>query len=327
MSAPAVRSVLLLALALFALPGGARAEAALGVSYFPGPAIAPVFAGIERGTFARDRLGVSAEPTAGSVAQITAMMAGKYQIAFGALDDGVAYDVGQGAVPLAGKTDFVAVMGTDAGPLHLVTAPDVKRVADLRGRTVAVDARNTGFAFVLYRVLASHGLRPGDYAVLPVGSSQARIAALGEGKAQGAVMFKPAADQLAAKGFHDLLDVRSVLPHYQSATVLVRRSWAARNRDVLVSFLRDYLASVHWMTEPGNAAEAVAIVMRALHIGEPGARAVIAALPRGGDIGRIDPAGVAAAVRLREAYGEPKRRLGDPRLFYDLSYYRAALGH
>jgi hypothetical protein len=43
-------------------------------------------------------------------------------------------------------------------------------------------------------------------------------------------------------------------------------------------------------------------------------------------IGRIDPAGVATAVTLRDTYGTPKKKLGDPRGFYDLSYYNAATG-
>jgi len=41
-------------------------------------------------------------------------------------------------------------------------------------------------------------------------------------------------------------------------------------------------------------------------------------------IGRIDTAGVATAVKLRDTYGTPKKKLGDRHRFYDLSYYRAA---
>ena len=41
-------------------------------------------------------------------------------------------------------------MNRDTGFLSLVTAPDVKAVADLRGTMLSVDALTTGYAFVLF---------------------------------------------------------------------------------------------------------------------------------------------------------------------------------
>jgi ABC-type nitrate/sulfonate/bicarbonate transport system substrate-binding protein len=326
-----IRAVLAgLALALGATTGEAQTE--IAVSYFPGPATGPVFAGIERNTFAKEGLVVDLESTAGSVAQITAILADKYQIAFGGLDDVIGYDVGQGEVPVEGKPDLFAFMGTDSGSLHLVTAPEVKTVEALKGRTLAVDAKTTGFAFVLYRIAALHGLKPGDYNVLSVGSSQKRFEALSGGQAQGAVMFKPVADLLVAKGFHDLMPVSTVFPHYQAAVVLARRSWATRHRAALVGFIRAYITATRWFLEPANKEAAIAVLMKyAPSLSRPGAEASYATsintIDAKGPIGAIDPAGVAAAVKLREEYGEPSKKLGDPRQFYDLSYYRAALKH
>lgn len=305
----------------------ANAAEPLAVSYFPGPSMGPLFAGIENGAFAKEGLAITAESTSGSVAQITAMLDGKYQIAFSGLDDAIAYDVGEGEVPIAGSADLIAIMGTDSGALHLVGAPEVKRVEDLRGRTVAVDAKNTGFAFVLYHVAALHGLEPGAYSVLSVGSSQKRLEALTQGKAQGAVMFKPVADLLAARGFNDLLAVSDVLPHYQAAAVLARRGWAASHRRAVVAFIRTYVAQARWFLDPANKEAATRILMRSMNLSQPAAAAGLAASPNpGGSIGRIDAAGVAAAVTLRETYALPKKALGSPRKFYDLSYYRAAVG-
>lgn len=319
------------ALALVAtstLPSGAQTK--IAVSYFPGPTTGPVFAAIENGDFTKEGLAVGAESTNGSVRQITAMLDDKYQVAFGGLDDVIGYDVGQGQVPVKAKPDLFAFMGTDSGALHLVTAPDVKRVEDLKGRTVAVDAKLTGFAFVLYRIAALHGLKPGDYNVLSVGSSQKRFEALSNGQAQGAVMFKPVADLLAAKGFNDLLPTSQVFPHYQAAVVLARRSWAAPHRQALVGFIRAYLQSMRWFVDPANKEAAIQLLMKYTpNLPQRGAEAsyatTISMVSPNGPIGTIDPAGVATAVKLREIYGEPRKKLGDPHQFYDLSYYRAAL--
>ncbi len=319
--------------ALGASTGPALAQTKIAVSYFPGPGTGPVFAGIANGTFAKEGVSVDPESTAGSVAQITAMLDDKYQIAFGGLDDVIGYDVGQGEVPVKVATpDLFAFMGTDSGSLHVVTAPDVKRVEDLKGRTIAVDAKTTGFAFVLYRIAALHGLKAGDYNVLSVGSSQKRFEALSSGAAQGAVMFKPVADLLAAKGFNDLMPTSTVFPHYQAAVVLARRSWAVPHRAALVGFIRAYLQSMRWFIDPANKEAAIQLLMKYTpNLPRPGAEAsyatTITTINPKGPIGAIDPAGVATAVKLREAYGEPKKKLGDPRQFYDLSYYRAALKH
>lgn len=318
-----------IAIGLLAMVLPACAETKIAVTYFPGTGAGPIFAGIDQGFFGKESLAVTAEPTNGSVAQITAILDDRYQIGFGGLDDVIGYDAGQGEVPIKQKPDLFAFMGTDSGSLHLVTAPDVTSVEGLKGRTLAVDAKTTGFAFVLYRIAALHGLKPGDYQLLSVGSSQKRLEALMQGQAQAAVMFKPVADQLASKGFHDLMSISDVFPHYQAAVVLARRSWATPHRAALVGFIRGYIAAARWFLTPANKDAAIALLAKYTPGAPPQAAsgvyaASIAVTSVTSAIGRIDPAGVATAVKLREAYGTPRKKLGDPRRFYDLSYYRAA---
>jgi ABC-type nitrate/sulfonate/bicarbonate transport system substrate-binding protein len=320
-----------LALSLLTAALPARAETAIAVTYFPGTGAGPIFAGIDQGFFAKEDVAVTAESTDGSVAQITAILANRYQIGFGGLDDVIAYDAGQGEVPIQQKADLFAFMGTDSGALHVVTAPDVTRIEGLKGRTLAVDAKTTGFAFVLYRIAALHGLKPGDYQVLSAGGSQKRLEALTQGQAQAAVVFKPVADQLAAKGFHDLMPISDVFPHYQAAVVLARRSWAAPHRAALVGFIRGYIAATRWFLAPANKDAAIALLAKYTPGTSPQAAAgvyaaSIAVTSATSAIGRIDPAGVATAVKLRAAYGTPKKNLADARRFYDLSYYNAATG-
>ena len=40
--------------------------------------------------------------------------------------------------------------------------------ADLRGRTLVVDAPDTAYALQLKKILAQHGLKEGDYKINPV---------------------------------------------------------------------------------------------------------------------------------------------------------------
>jgi len=110
---------------MMVVAGTAHAQTKLEVSYFPGPTTAQLYAGIEKGFFAKEGLSVNPDPTAGSVAQITAILDGKYDLAFGGLDDVIGYDVGQGEVPVKVKPDLFAFMGTDTGSLYVTTAPEV----------------------------------------------------------------------------------------------------------------------------------------------------------------------------------------------------------
>jgi ABC-type nitrate/sulfonate/bicarbonate transport system substrate-binding protein len=312
------------------LANSAQAQTTIEVSYFPGPTTAQIYAGIEHGFFAKEGIAVHPDPTNGSVAQITAMLDDKYQIGFGGLDDVIGYDVGQGEVPVKAKPDLFAFMGTDTGSLFVTTAPEVKTIEDLRGKTVAVDAKLTGFAFVLYHIAALHGLKPGDYTVLSVGSSQKRFEALSQGHAQAAMLFKPVADQLAGKGFHETVAVNQVLPHYQAAVALARRGWATLHRGDLVGFIRAYLAATRWFLDPANKDDVIATMLAhtpgmAAPAAEGSYAVATGTASATGPIGVIDTAGVVTAVKLRREYGEPRKKMGDPKQFYDLSYYRAAV--
>lgn len=58
-----------------------------------------------------------------------------------------------------GRPRSRGVMGSDPGFLRLVTSPNVRSYADLRGKTLSVDALTTGYAFVLLEMLERNGLR------------------------------------------------------------------------------------------------------------------------------------------------------------------------
>ena len=88
---------------------------------------------------------------------------GDHQIAHAAVDNAVAM------VELA-KADVAIVTGGDNGFNHVFVQPEINAYADLRGKTVVVDAPNTAFALLLYKALKDAGLNNGDYTVKPVGA-------------------------------------------------------------------------------------------------------------------------------------------------------------
>lgn len=318
----------LVALAAFAATP-ALAQTKLEVSHFPGGGTWPIFAADAQGYFAKEKLVIHLDPVTGSVAQIKAMMAGTYDIGLTALDNVIAYEAGQGETQLDQTPDLFAFMGGDGGSLHLITAPAIKTVAALKGKTLAVDAKSTGFAFVLYRIAAMHGVKKSDYSLLAVGSSQKRLDALTSGAAQATLLNRPYDQFATAKGFNDLVDMHKVFPHYQANIGSARRAWAVAHRDTLIAFIRAYVKGSLWVFDPTHKAAAIDLLVKNTpNLTEQQAESIYTETTRKGGIGsptaKLDPAGIATVVKLRSEYAEPKKKL-DPRDFYDLRYYNAAM--
>src|SRR5215472_9212948 len=119
----------LAALALIS-PVVAQAPSEVTVNVFPGGFNWGIYVAQERGLFVNHGVRVTVQGTPGSVAQMTGLSEGKFDIAMTAVDNIVAYVEGQGEAPIGPQSEFFAFMGSDTGFLSLVTAPDVKAISD-----------------------------------------------------------------------------------------------------------------------------------------------------------------------------------------------------
>ena len=113
----------------------------------------------------------------------------------------VAYVEGQGAVKLDPVPDFFAFMGATQIELAFITQADIKSYADVKGKVLAMDALYTGFAFVLYEMLAKAGLSKADYTIEPVGATPVRWEAVKAGKYAGTLTIEPFTSIARGQGF------------------------------------------------------------------------------------------------------------------------------
>ena len=132
---------------------------ALEVIVFAGGFNWPIWSAQQQGYFASNGVEVHLTPTPGSEYQLKSLIEGKFDLAMTAIDNVIAYDEGQGEASVSAKPNLVVVMGGDNGFLRLVTVPEVASYADLKGKSLTVDARTTGYAFVLEKMLQLGGLR------------------------------------------------------------------------------------------------------------------------------------------------------------------------
>ena len=305
----------------------AMAQTAVTVVTFAGATNLPLWMALERGYFAREGLNVTHEVTRGSTAVIEGAMSGKYQFASMAFDNTIANAEGVGDVNSPGY-DLVGIAGVHSGMNKIVTSPEVKSFADMRGKVVASDALNSGYGLVLVRILQMNGLiLDKDYKALAVGSGPSRLAAMRDGRAAAAALSSP--DDIEAKklGFNILADATELIGAYQGSAFVVRRSWAADHEKEVVGFLRAMIAATDLVFGDKDAAIKV-LRDRIKSLSAEDATALYASLVSGkGGLNRnaaINMEGVRTLLDLRNKLGDGKKMLDDPMKYVDLSYYEKA---
>jgi ABC-type nitrate/sulfonate/bicarbonate transport system substrate-binding protein len=138
----------------------------------------PVHAGREQGIFERHGLEIEITYTPGSLYISDALRKGEFEIGHTGADDIVAYVEDFGG----GPSSLFIFMGLHSGLLSIVGAPGMTTVDSLRGKELAVDARASGFVFILEKLLRSNGFGPDDYKFVEIGGVDRRYQALLEVK-------------------------------------------------------------------------------------------------------------------------------------------------
>jgi ABC-type nitrate/sulfonate/bicarbonate transport system substrate-binding protein len=320
---------LLVATYLLTAPAWAQAPANVTVNVFPGGFNWPSFVGQQKGFFERNGITVTLQPTPNSVAQMTGLAEAKFDIAITAFDNIVAYVEGQGEAPIGAQPEFFAFMGSDSGFLSLVVAPDVKKFGDLKGKTLSVDARTTGYAFVLFDVLKRNGLAEDDYKIEKVGGTAQRWDALRDRKQAGTLLSAPFNILASEQHFNQLTQATKVIGPYQGNVAATRRSWARENRTKAIAFIRSYAQAIDWLYDKANHDEAITILLNNVPMSPAIAERTYDELldPKDGFFrkARVSTEGLRTVLALRSRYADPKKKLFDPLKYYDPSYYDDAV--
>jgi ABC-type nitrate/sulfonate/bicarbonate transport system substrate-binding protein len=297
---------------------------------FAGAPNLPIFAAQQSGAFEDCGVTVNMTTTPSSAYQAEHLIGGTFQMAGTAFDNIVAYQEGQGVFKPDAPPDLFVFMGATQVQLAFITAPDVKTYADVKGRTLSLDALSTGFAFVLYEMLARAGLGPDDYEMVAVGATPKRWESVRDGETAGSLVLQPFTSIAQAQGFNVLETSTDLFDCYQGGTFAASRAWAAANGDAVKGFIKGYLAGLDWTLDPANRDEAAALLLDKMPVLKPGVvDAVMDSLadPRSGltPMAQILPDGMKTVLDLRSRYGTGAP-LTDPARYYDLSYYNQVVG-
>ncbi len=294
----------------------------LTIMVFQGMQNLPQLAAKSQGFFAKRGLNVDIKIAPDSDELREGLAHGRYQIVHAGVDNAVAMmDVA--------KVDIAIVMGGDNGFNRLIVQPDIKSYADLRGKTVIVDAPDTAFAFLMYEMLRKNGLNKGDYEIRPVGASFRRMEVMLKDRTAAAAMLNmPFTLRAAAAGLGDLGSAVEALGPYQGTGAFVLRSWAGANSDVLVRYLQAYIEGLRWGVDPRNAAAATKLYIDALKLNEDMAARTLAVAshPTNGLTrdAQLDLEGFRNVLGLRASVTKQPTS-PPPERYLDNSYYSKAL--
>jgi len=150
--------------------------------------------------------------------------------------------------------DIILVAATDYTPTELVAQPEIKALAELRGKTVLVDAPNTQNALALKKILAGAGLAAAtDYIMKEAGGTAARVAAMLKQKEFAATMASgQTAVQARQGGLVSLATTANIFGPTLRYGVFTRRQWAREQSDSLIRYLAAHIEAQRWIMHPAN---------------------------------------------------------------------------
>jgi len=238
------RALLFFAILLFSFPCFGQEKIKFPVSASSKTlGYSPVWVAWKQGFFERQDLDVQLVLMSGADKSLMALVGGSVFLAAGAADAPI--------TAVERGMDIVAIGGVINGLTHFIMgAKGYKSYEDLRGATLGSSGLTSGTAFVLRRVLKAKGLDyPRDYKLINVGGSAPAFQALSSGQIAASIIAIPLGFEAAEMGFNVIGRVADVIPNYQLTVLSVKRSWAEKNRPLLVRFMKAMVLAMRWLYE------------------------------------------------------------------------------
>ncbi|HEX6511642.1 MAG TPA: ABC transporter substrate-binding protein, partial [Chloroflexota bacterium] len=186
---------------------------------------------------------------------IKAVIAGDIQFASVGSSASVQADLG-------GANLVLVATGSPGLGFRLYARPEIKSVADLKGKRIVESQIGSDPDFALKLALPRNGLAYADVQMVHVeGNNPAQLAAYKSSGAE-AVILSPGSFAQAEKDFgaHMLSDIQAMKVPYNQAAMAGRRDWVDSHRDETMRFVRSYAEGIKFAVQ--NRARAVAIMKK-----------------------------------------------------------------
>jgi NitT/TauT family transport system substrate-binding protein len=154
------------------------------------------------------------------------------------------------AAPKLQGADLVMVAGFLNHLLYrLVARPEIKTVADLRGKRVAVSRFGAGADRATRLLLSKLGLNPEkDVVLLQIGGGPTRIAALLAASIDATILEPPDHKRLQEAGMRVLANMEEMKIPFQHTGLVTTRSQIAQSPDVVRRVVKSFVEGIQLMT-------------------------------------------------------------------------------
>jgi ABC-type nitrate/sulfonate/bicarbonate transport system substrate-binding protein len=140
----------------------------------------------------------------------------------------------------------------------IMVIPAIQKIADLRGKVLAVANPGSASDFAAKLFLARQGMKPGqDISIIYSGSTSAAFAALANGRVQAIFATAPNDMQAVAAGFKPLLELGELNIPYAGNCSAVMRSYISKQPVRVRSFVAGITEAIAHIRRRPNEAKAI----------------------------------------------------------------------
>jgi len=221
----------------------------------------PLWATQDMEFFSRNGLDAELIFIASSSQGMPALLSGEVPIYSGSFDTA--------AQAAAAGADLVIIGSSEPTPYKLIVKPDIKSVADLRGKKVGIDRIGGASYYATRRMLAKLGLKPEDVEYMQVtGGGNQRVAAFHSG-ILSAVVSTVERFERAGIPYRALADAVELGIRIIGNAYITSRSFRDQNRDTVQRFIKALVEGTHWVKDPKNRPAVKQLISRRLRTDDP----------------------------------------------------------
>jgi ABC-type nitrate/sulfonate/bicarbonate transport system substrate-binding protein len=227
-------------------------------------------------------------------------------------------------------SDAVAIAAEFTNPIYsLIAKPEIKSFADLKGKLIGLADEAGTITISTRKLLAMKGVREGEFRVKIIEGTPTRWSCLKRGECDAVPLGQPQ-DLLAIKeGFRLLGISNDAVPDFLYTVTAVRKSWAEKNREAVLRYIRGLAATFKFIRDPANRRAVIKTIVETTDTPADIAQQTLTlffepernVLPKQGE---INIKGLAQVIAFMGEAGTIKGPLPPAERFLDLQYLRSA---
>lgn len=230
-------------------------EVNMGIA-FVNARVAPLWIAEKEGFFRKNGIDIKLTSIPGGTQGAQALLSGGIDLSFA--------DPSSTISAIAAGAQLVEVMAiTTIMPYYLVGAPDVKTVADLKGKRVGSSGLGLSASrLALLVAFGTLGLDPNrdKITLVAAGAEPERIAGLAAGAIGGTVVGPEFRSKISQLGLNILADLRTIKIPWEQDALVTSRKFLETKADVVERVMKALLQANAYVLNPANRASVVELL-------------------------------------------------------------------